>query len=1073
MTRIIKLNRLKHCNLFLKGTFLLLLSFLFTGILHSQERTITGTIVDRTGAPLLGVSVAIKGTTTGTITDADGNFTLKIPGNDVVLVATYIGFADQQITVGDRSVINIVMEESITELEQVVVIGYGTQKKSDLTGSVASVSSEDLKAIPIARLDEALAGRAAGVNVVATSGMPGASRVIQIRGVSSINGSNPLVVIDGISGRDLNKLNPSDIESIEVLKDAASAAIYGVSGGNGVILITTRRGQVGKPVTKLNVYTGVQELPKKIDMMNTREWNKIYAALNNGVPFTLNEDSLNMSTDWQDEIYERAPMQNIDLNVSGGTEQIKYSIGANYLTMKGMVKNTGYDKLLLSLNSTSSITKRIKFDEVIRFSYDKTTGPSQWRYQNVYNNFTTMPTILMDPFFTPYDENGNWSVSNSGARNPFVGIDARSNQYNKNVEIHGNFGLIIDLIKGLSYTSRISGTINNYENWAFLPEYFSWAEDQNQISRLDQEWRKDYSWTFQNYVTYNTSFLDKHNITTVVGMEASNWWDYNIIGFRQDFSSSNPDLLYFDNSLDNATDAQVIGGSGKEAASAGYFGRLNYDFNNLLLAQFNVRRDGNSNFGPNYRWGNFYSGSAGFKFSELNVIKNLGFLSFGKIRIGYGETGQWPVRTYWPYASSILNTDMMNYAFDDATISTGLGPVQIPNPDLHWETVITTNIGLDLGFLKNQLNVTIDLFDKVNEDMIMFREVNSVAGTYTVTSNQGAELGTTGITSTYPTVNYGSVSNKGIETTVEYKKKIGEFSINAGLNFTYQKNKITDLATDSTIVDINVHDLQGLTISKVGQPIGAFRGYQFDGLFREGDPMVFNSASNRYVFADQPFYINEANGDTIYARPLAQPGDAKWVDVNGDGRWNRDDYTYLGSYIPKFVFGFNLGMEYKGIDISMFWQGVAGNKIFNGVKRWTYDWQTLHNHAAELADRYHLPIEYNGEIIDPGNLDSDLPDVRAANWNNPSSLYIEDGSYLRLRNLTLGYTLPNAWTSKAGIGKFRIYFIGKNLLIFTKYTGYDPEVANSDYPFDPTRSGIDVAGYPQSRMYTFGINLEF
>ena len=1068
MTRIIKLNRLKHCNLFQKGTILMLLLFLFTGIIYSQERTIKGTIVDNTGAPLLGVSVAIKGTTTGTITDIDGNFTLKIPGNDAVLVATYIGYNDQQVEVGDKSEVRIVMEEAVTELDQVVVIGYGTQKKSDLTGSVASISSDELKAVPVARVDEALEGRAAGVNVVATSGMPGASRTIQIRGVSSINGFAPLVVIDGIPGRDMNKLNPSDIESIEVLKDAASSAIYGSTGGNGVILITTKRGKAGKPSTLINMYTGIQELPKKINMMNTREWNKLYAALNDGEPFIFSsEDSLNMNTDWQEEVYRRAPMKNIDLNTSGGTENLTYSFGANYLTMEGMVKNTGYDKLLLSLNSTYQVTKRIRFDEVIRYAFDKTKGPSEWQYQNVYNNFTTMPTLMMVPFLKPYDANGDWSVSPVGGNNPFVGIDMRSDQYVKNSEIHGNFGLIVDLFKGLTYTSRISGTLNNFESWQFQPEYYSWSEDQNPLSRLDQNWRKDYSWTFQNYASYNTTIRDIHNLSVVVGMEASDWWDYNMVGYRLDYSSPNPDLLYFDNAMDNSTAGQIVGGSGKEAASQAYFGRLSYDFRSMILAQFNLRRDGNSNFGPDNRWGTFKSGSVGFKFSELEAVKNLGFISFGKVRAGWGETGQWPIQTYWPYNSSILNTSMMDYAFDDATIQSGLGPVQVPNPGLKWETVITTNIGVDMTFFQNQLKLTVDYFNKINDDMIMDRRVSSTAGTYTVTTGQPGELGTTGITSTYPIVNYGSVSNKGVETSIDYVKQIGDLRITTGINFTYQKNEILSLATDSTIQG-SAHDVSGITISKVGQPIGCFRGYQFDDLFREGDRVVYNEASGRYVFADQP-YVIEANGDTAYAMPFAEAGDAKWVDVNGDGEWDQEDYVYLGSYIPKFVFGFNFGLEYKGIDFSMFWQGVAGNKIFNGVKRFTYDWQTLTNHAAELSDRYHLPVEYNGVVIDEGNLESNLPDVRAQNWNRPSSLYIEDGSYIRLRTLTVGYTLPGAWTSKVGIGTFRIYFIGKNLLTFTKYTGYDPEVSSTD----PRIAGIDIAGYPQSRMYTFGINLEF
>jgi TonB-linked SusC/RagA family outer membrane protein len=1066
MKRKITYERQKHHWFKLMTVSLFFL--LFTGSLFAQGRAIKGNIVDGQGIPLPGVTVVIKGTNTGTITDLAGNFSLNVPDNKSVIEVRYLGYLTQEINAGEQTDISIVLEEEIREIDQVIVIGYGSIKKSDLTGSIASVSSEDLQAIPVARIDEALTGRAAGVNVSATSGMPGASRTIQIRGITSINGFEPLVVIDGIPGGDMNKISPSDIESIEVLKDAASAAIYGSTGGNGVILITTKRGKEGKASTTINVYTAIQEVPRKIDMMNTRQWNQFYAAKNDGRPFIVaSEDSLNFTFDWQDAIYDNAPIQNIDLNTSGGTEKMQYSFGANYLTQEGMIRNTGYDKLLMSLNSAMKLSKRIKFDEVIRFAYDKTIGPGEWQYQNVYNNFTTMPAMLMVPFLTPYDENGDWSVSPVGGNNPFTGIDARSNQYNKNFEITGNFGLTIDLIKGLSYSSRISGTVANNESWNFQPEYNSWSEDRNLISRLTQNWRKDYSWTYQNYATYNSSFSESNTITAVVGMEAAKWWDYNIGGFRSDFSSPNPDLLYFDNSLDDTLDAQVIGGLGKEATSLAYFGRVNYDFKSMLLAQVNYRIDGNSNFGPNFKFGDFWSGSVGFKFSELEVIKNLNFISFGKIRIGYGETGQFPVTTYWPYASSILNTNQMNYSFNDNSVVSGYGPVQVPNPDLHWETVTTTNLGLDLGFFRDQLKVTLDLFDKVNDGMIMPQQVPSVAGTYLMISPVNAgEVGNTGIQSAYPLVNIGSVSNKGIETTIDFQKKIGDLNLNAGLNFTVQKNVITSLATDSTIYG-SVHDLAGVTILKEGQSIGTFRGYEFDDLFREGDRMVYNGVARRYVFADQPYVVE--GEDTTYARPFARPGDAKWVDRNGDGRWTAADYTYLGSYIPKFVYGINFGMDWKGIDLSMFWQGVAGNEIFNGVKRWTYDWNTNTNHAAEFANRYHLPIEYNGEVIDPGNLTSDMPEMGVANWGSPSTLYIEDGSYLRLRTLTLGYTLPQKWTSKININKFRIYFIGKNLLTFTHYTGLDPEVSNPD----PRYAGIDISGYPQSRMYTFGFNLEF
>jgi TonB-dependent starch-binding outer membrane protein SusC len=1063
----LKIIHVKQKHPLFRLSTMMLFFIMFAASLFAQERSVTGKITDKSGAPLPGVSITLKGTGTGTISDIDGNFNIKVPDNNAVIEAKIVGYETKEIAVGEMTQVSIVLEESFTEIDQVVVIGYGTMKKSDLTGSIASVSAEDIAATPVARIDEALTGRAAGVNVSATSGMPGADRAIQIRGISSINGFAPLVVIDGIPGGDMNRISPSDIESIEVLKDAASASIYGATGGNGVILITTKKGKEGKIGVSANLYTGIQELPYKIPMMNTDQWIQMYAAMNDEL-FEFGEFDENTNTDWQDEVYESAPIRNIDINMSGGTELSKFSFGINYLTQDGLVKNTGYEKFLVSLSSSYKVSKRIRFDEIIRFSYDNIIGPSQWQYQNVYNNFTTMPALMMPPFLEPYDENGTWTVSPVGGANPFVGIDARSNQTIKNLVIHGNFGLSIDLVKGLTFTSRLAGTANNSELWSFMPEYFSWANDFNPLDELTQDWGKSYTWTFQNYLTYDFTLAERHNFTFLLAMEAARWWDYNMNGFRQDYSSTNPDLLYFDNSLDENTPSQIVGGSGKEKRSAGYFGRVNYNFNDLLLIQGNIRRDGDSNFGPNNKWGTFYSGSAGFKFSELQVIKDMSFLSFGKVRVSYGESGQFPITTYWPYASTVLNAAVMNYSYDDETVITGRGPVQIPNSDLKWETVSMLNFGLDLGFFKDQLMVTVEYFSKLNDGMIMPQEVPSVAGTYLlVAGSQPAEVGTTGITSTYPLVNFGSVKNNGLETTINYKKRLGEVNIDAGLNFTYMKNEITELATDSTFQG-SVHDLNGLTINKIGYPIGTYRGWVFDGLFEEGDRMVYNSAEDAYVFADQPYSITDG-GDTIYARPEAEPGDAKWVDINGDGRWDAGDRTYLGSYIPKYVFGFNFGVEYKGIDVSMFVQGVAGNEIFNGVKRWTYNWQNQSNKEASFADRYHLPVVIDGETIDPGNLDSDLPDYGGQNWGTPSNLYIENGSYLRLRNLTVGYTLPNAWTSKIGISRFRLYFIGKNLLTLTAYEGYDPEVSSTD----PKTAGIDVSGYPQSKVYTFGINLEF
>jgi TonB-linked SusC/RagA family outer membrane protein len=1050
---------------------LFLFSIFLMGSIYAQERTVSGTVFDNTGMSLPGVNVVIKGTTTGVVTDLDGKFSIKVPNNQTVLEVRYVGYESQEITVGDQTSIKITLAESVKEIDQIIVIGYGTQKKSDLTGAVASISAKDLKSVPMTRIDEAMEGRAAGVNVVAATGMPGGSRNIQIRGVSSINGFKPLIVVDGISTTDdgvMNRLNPSDIESIEILKDAASAAIYGSSGGNGVVIINTKKGKAGKISTSINSYYGFQEASKKIDLMNTRQWNNFYTAMNKK-PYIFSEDSLRRSTDWQDEIFRTAPIKNVDLSVSGGSEKSQFAIGSNYLKQDGLVKNTGYQKLIFSISSQHQVTKHIKIDEVVRFTHQKTDGPAEGTYQNVYNNFTTMRALLMPTFLTPYDANGKWSVNTDVATyNPMVGIDARSNNHIKDMNVEGNVGFYLEFFKGLVFSSKMGASQSLNENWTFLPKYYSWSKDAVNQNQLTQQWRKSYSYTFQNYVTFDRTFFDVHNLTVMAGMEASDWGDYDINGYRLNYISTTPELLYFDNSSDAASPSQIIKGSGKEAKSAAYYGRVNYNYKSMILAQFNYRYDGMSNFGPNNKWGAFKSGSVGFKFTELEAVKNLNIFSFGKLRFGIGESGQFPISTYWPYASSILNTQVMNYAFDDATIKTGVGPVQIPNPDLQWETVTTTNIGADLGFFKDKLNVTAEYFIKKNDKMIMPKETPSLAGTALYSPGAPAELGGTGIKSTFPYVNYGTVQNKGFEITLDYKKNFGDLNVNFGFNFTYQTNEITKLAQDSTVQGA-VHEITPLTISKVGHSIGEFIGYRFNGLYRDGDTRVKNKAAKRYVYADQPYRIDAATGDTLYAVNTALPGDAKWKDTNKDGVVNQKDYDYLGSYIPPYVFGFNLGADYKGIDFSVFFQGVYGNEIFNGLKRYLHTWEDYGNHGADVVNRYHLPVVYNGVTVDPGNLTSNMPEIRSQNWMPPSDLYIEDGSYLRLRTLTLGYTLPKKLVNKIGLERLRFYFIGKNLITWTNYTGYDPELSNSD----PKLAGIDISGYPQTKQYTFGVNVDF
>ncbi len=498
-----KSEKLRH----LKSGILAIIFVLFMGITaFGQERVITGVVSDNKGESLPGVSVLITGTTTGVVTDLDGKFSIKAT-NDATLRFSFVGYVSQEIKVNDQTSINVVLSEDVKELNEVVVIGYGVQKKSDLTGAVASVSAKDMQALPAMKVDEALEGHAAGVNVVANSGMPGGSSTIQIRGVSSINGANPLVVVDGIPGVDMNSISPNDIESVEILKDAASTAIYGSNGGNGVILITTKKGHSGKITTSLNFFTGIQNVSNELKMMNSTQWNNLYAEMNKGVPFTMNADTLSKNFDWQKALYKPAQMQNFDVNVSGGNEVSKFALGMNYMNQDGLIKNTGYKKMLMSISSSHNLSKHIKLDEVVHFSNDKQTGPAEWQYSNAYNNYTTMAALNMLPFQTPYEANGKWTVPLFGGINPFTGVDEKSDQYSKNLFIDGNFGGSLEIIKGLTYSTRFYGKAGDAETWQYLPEYHASDIDFNNANSLNQSIDRQFSWTYQNYITYNTTIL--------------------------------------------------------------------------------------------------------------------------------------------------------------------------------------------------------------------------------------------------------------------------------------------------------------------------------------------------------------------------------------------------------------------------------------------------------------------------------------------------------------------------------------------------------------------------------------
>ncbi len=895
-------------------TTLFLGLLMFTAVI-GQEKTVTGVISDKNGEPLPGVNVIIKGTTLGVVSDLNGKFSIKVTDPEAVLVFRYVGYETQEVKVGDLTSINVTMNEEVKELDQVVVIGYGKVKKSDLTGAVASVSASSFQGVVTTNLNQALQGRAAGVNVISNTGMPGGSVTIQVRGMSSVNGGSPLVVIDGIPGGDINSLNPADIESVEILKDAASQAIYGANGGNGVIIVTTKKGKEGKVQTTFNASYGWQNAASKMEMMSNKDYVLLQAELGNWNYYRSNPDDIPYY-DYNDLLFlDNVPVENYDFSTSVGTDRSSFYISGAYMNQDGIIKKSGYEKLNFRINGEQKLTEKIKFDQNISYVNTVTEGLEEWMYTNIY--FTPVFTALVYPPYIPPYKDGKWNGDSVTVINPFVILDNR-NYWSKNNNVSGNVGLSIELLKGLTYFPRISGSvgINDYQN--FDPKYdFSSKQNRNK-AQLTKGMTRQFGWTVQNVLNYNFK-VERHDITLMLGQEANRNWGYDINGMRQEFKSTIPNMLYFNKSLDDTTNAQIVRGGGYENRRLSYFGRINWNWRELILLQLNYRRDGNSNFGPANRFGDFWSWSGGFKFSELQAIKDLNLLSFGKLRVSYGETGQF-ARSNWPYLAKILTPGTYSYSFDNSASLIGAGPVQIANPGIKWETVKSTDIGVDLGFLNDRLSITFDYFNKVNEDMLNYKDVTQMVGTFqTNSSGEGGD--------TRPEVNFGSVRNRGVELGLSFKQALGDWKLQFDMNLTYQQNEITRLATDSVVRGSVHNEIIGITIQKVGHPIGSFWGYQVQSIIKEGDPKVYYPKSKKDVY-----FILNSNGDTI-PLPTAKEGDVRWKDNNNDGKIDDKDRTFIGNPHAPFLFSFSFNINYKQFDFSAYFNGTYGNDIYFGAGR--------------------------------------------------------------------------------------------------------------------------------------------
>jgi TonB-dependent starch-binding outer membrane protein SusC len=1086
--------------------YLLLLGIMLfsTAALFAQGGSVKGTVTDANGDPIIGATVSIEGTTKGTVSDVSGNFSiLNLPEGSVTLVVNFVGFLKEtqmvSVTSNVTTEINFILIEDLQQLSEVVVIGYGSVKKSDLVGSVASVSVQDMQKLPSANVDNMLQGMAAGVMVLQNSGQPGSQSSIRIRGLATVNGGTPLVVIDGISGGSLNDLNPSDIESIEILKDAASQSIYGSAGGNGVILVTTKKGKEGKLKVKFDMFTGIQTAwNKDINIADAQEYASLYntymESLERNTYFPQdasgtyldpisNEPLVN--THWTDEIFRPALIQNYNLSLSAGNKVSKIFMGLNYSNENGTLKKTSSDRYTIRLNSELKILKRFTIGE--NFNIAQTYNATQGERNEYGSPLST--SIQMLPIVPIYatDGSGNFAYKGAGlssnAINPLAQIEYNNN-INKVPVINGNAFIRAEIIKGLTYESNFGVRYTSSEFRNFTPEYVIGNVDDASASQSQApgqytfNYSKTQSWQWQNFVNYNFTLAKIHNFNITAGYE-SGYYKNDFTNRQDAVDSDTTDLTVSNWKEYSQTDFLRIAQQ-RMIVSTGYaeFARLNYDINGIFLLQANIRRDHSSKFGPNARVGTFPSISAGLKFSEFQAVKNLNIIDFGKVRIGYGETGNSDIPPF-QYLSSVAPVNVAGSPFDGITVTPGAELITAGNPDLAWETVVTENIGLDLAFLRNRISLSVDLFSRQNQDMLLRRSIVGYAG-YTVTNAQ-VELGDPNI-DTRPLVNYGTLDNRGFEITASYKDRMGEFGYDFNATFTRAITTIDDIG--DPLYGGTGRNLSQITWTTNGGPVSAFYGYRTNGIYQEEDFTWYKNSAGRWRrVAVDPNGAIVVEGFDINGNPVsyntsnetASPGNYKYVDANGDGEITSADLVQIGDPNPDFIYSFGADLTYKNFDLNLFFQGSYGNDIFNMVKVFTH---TMNNGGVNVSND--LYDSYFPAIYDASNPDALPTLITPANNTNTGAIrmdgnmaasdrYVEDGSYLRLKNLQLGYTFPADKLERLKIKNLRIYFSTKNLLTFTKYSGFDPEVNETSI----LEKGFDRGTYPQSKSYVFGLNLAF
>lgn len=1067
----------------MKGKLFSCLVLMFLSIsMMAQKVPVSGTVSDQTG-PVIGASVIEKGTTNGTMTDNDGHFTLTVSKGAVIEISS-IGYKTQEITVGAQTNFTVTLSEDNEFLDEVVVVGYGSMKKSDLAGASVSMKESDLKGSIISSLDQSLQGRAAGVTAVTTSGAPGSSSSIRVRGQATINANaEPLYVIDGVivqgggnTGADfglgdalgngkvstispLSTINPADIVSMEILKDASATAIYGAQGANGVVLITTKHGKSGEAKFSYDGMVAMSRQAVRLNMMNLREYAQYYnemieeGEIDDTNSYYATPSLLGKGTNWQDEIFRTAWQHQHQLSAQGGSDKVQYYVSGSYMDQQGTIIGSNFNRFSVRTNLDAQLKKWLKLG--VNATYAITNDNLKLADSNrglIYYSLTTIPDIPV------YDVNGNYSSTiREGYTSPNpVALAMMDEILLKRKKLSGNIYAELTPIKHITWRTELGFDMGESDANRYKPmvDLGGWVRSQNSIS---YQKNSNYFWQLKNYLTYANQW-GKHSVTAMVGQECwESRWNY--------LSGSNTDLPSDEvHNVALATGTPSISSGFGSSAMASFFTRETYNYGDRYLGTYTYRYDGSSNFGPKNRWAGFHSVALAWRFSNekfFEPVKKV--IDNGKLRLGWGQTGNSSIGSYaWGAAITRM----------PSALGMGFRPSNIPNTSIRWECQEQYNVGLDLGFFNGRLNLTVDAYYKRSDDMLMSMQFPSYMGTQ---GNVSSKLQA-------PKGNYGSIENKGLEISLDaHPVQLKNFSWDSNFQISFNKNKLLSLSDTENATLVGYGQFGDVVcVSEIGKPLYNFYGYKVEGVYKDLDD-IQNSAKPAKYPSDGVF----SRGNTVWV------GDIKYKDVDENGIIDERDRTDLGSPLPKFTFGWTNTFRYKNLDLSIFLNGSYGNKVMNYNSltlthmnsTWTNQLQGVVSKRARLE-----PIDPTIVYADGSKWFDHIDNVRVQNpgtkiphtsINDPndndriSDRYVEDGSFLRIKNITLGYTFPKALLNKAKIENLRVYVNIQNLYTFTKYTGYDPEVGASTQDSTGLTYGLDNGRYPSPAMYSFGLNITF